>query len=353
MSELPEPLGEALRDPFSEHEIGAMWRTVRARREARAGVSRRATLEFAFATAFVAAAALFAWTRRPTRALDEGPLRLADGGPLGALEAVGSARIVRLSDGSEITLAAGAGLSPTANDGRRFEAALTGSGVFEVRPHGPRRWRVGCDDLAVEVLGTGFVIAQNAHEIRVTVRHGVVRVEGARVAGGARRLTAGEWIAVSLGAAPDTTLATRAEPVAEAHEEPEATPDARRAPRREPTEDALWERANQARIAHRYDDATRALETLARRFPAQRATATYKLGQIEMDDLHHYARAATIFERLVAMGLPAALREDGYVRWVQSLARNNDPAAARRVAALYLREFPAGRRRGDVARWAP
>ena len=88
---------------------------------------------------------------------NRGPLRFADGRPLGAVEAPPDGAVLSMSDGSRVNLAGGAQLAPLESTGTSFVAVLErGSAHFEVRPGGPRRWQIECGLATVEVVGTGF-----------------------------------------------------------------------------------------------------------------------------------------------------------------------------------------------------
>jgi hypothetical protein len=130
-----------------------------------------------------------------------GPVLTVDGAEAPAqLEAVAGAPVaVPLSDGSRLTLQPGARLEVLENSGREFTTALRrGRTRFDVRPGGPRRWKVECGPVAVEVVGTQFTVERGTGTVTVEVEHGVVLVRGEGVPDHVRRLTAGERLVLPV-----------------------------------------------------------------------------------------------------------------------------------------------------------
>ncbi len=155
MSRLRYPLKDLLDDPTSEEALARVWRGI----DARAPRVRVRARVWAMASVVTAAAVAIAFATFERR--DRGPLRLADGRPVGAVEATLGGAVLSMSDGSRIELAAGARFTPLESTGTSFVAILErGSAHFEVRPGGPRRWQVECGLATVEVVGTGFDCAR-------------------------------------------------------------------------------------------------------------------------------------------------------------------------------------------------
>jgi transmembrane sensor len=99
----------------------------------------------------------------------------------------GRLSIVRLADGSRVTLAAGSTLDvPETFDERRRDVFLAGQAFFEIATDSARPFRVHARNAVTEVLGTKFGVRAYAEDSAVTV----VVAEG-RVAVGASEVLAG------------------------------------------------------------------------------------------------------------------------------------------------------------------
>ena len=340
----------------------------------------------AVASVFAAAAVAIAFATFERR--DRGPLRFADGRPLGAVEAPPVGAVLPMSDGSRVDLAAGARFAPLESNGSSFVAVLErGSAHFEVRPGGPRRWQIECGLATVEVVGTGFDCARTPGKLRVSVQHGAVLVRGERVPDRARRLAAGEALEVldspspaeaekSSGGAPggpgaEPPVCPRrwrgGMPVTEdARDDQDAhtwRELARGGHHREAfaalgTQGLLRETkrlgvadllvlADVARLSGHAAEAVAPLERILRDFPRdpQAPLAALALGRLELDTLDRPAKAAGALNRALSLGVPLSLREDVRTRLVEAYARAGNRAEARAAAAAYLREYPEGRDR--------
>jgi transmembrane sensor len=376
MSRLRYPLKDLLADRPGEEALARVWRGI----DARAPHARVRARVWAMASLVTAAAVVLAFVTFERR--DRGPLRLADGRPVGAVEATPGGAVLSMSDGSRVELAAGARFTPLESTGTSFVGILErGSAHFEVRPGGPRHWQIECGLATVEVVGTGFDCARAPGRLSVSVQHGAVLVRGERVPDRARRLAAGETLEVLDAPAP----VEAASPSADA---PEATAAATiaAAPRRDPVaEDAsAWRElargghhreafaalgaqgllreakrrgvadllvlADVARLSGHATEAVAPLERILREFPGdpQAPLAALALGRLELDTLDRPAKAATALNLALSLGVPHSLREDVRTRLVEAYARAGNRAAARAAAAAYLREYPDGRDRSIV-----
>jgi transmembrane sensor len=207
------PLKHHLQDPVDEAALQRIAQEIDARVPAR---RRRRGLPLALAAAAMVGAAIaaFALVHR-----DPGPLLLADGRVFAAVDAAGTARDISLSDGSRISLSAGARIEPLESSGSVFSAMLTrGRADFDVHPRGPRHWIIECGLATVEVVGTEFACERGPGRLRVAVRRGVVLVRGECVPDRARRISAGETLDVSEDA-------TRLQPAATSTPVREILPD--------------------------------------------------------------------------------------------------------------------------------
>jgi transmembrane sensor len=382
VSRLRYPLKDHLSDPSSEEALARVWRGIDARAPHGSGRARIWTM------ASLVAAAAVAITFATFERRDRGPLRFADGRPLGDVEASPEGAVLPMSDGSRIDLGAGARFTPLESTGTSFVGVLErGSAHFEVRPGGPRRWQIECGLATVEVVGTGFDCTRAPGRLNVSVQHGVVLVRGERVPDRARRLAAGETLEVldapapaeaprspqgaeALGVAPKATGATpiaaapqRAPVVEDAgawrelargghHREAFAALGARgllRETKRLGVADLLV-LADVARLSGHAAEAVAPLERILREFPGdpQASLAALALGRLELDTLDRPAKAATALNLALSLGVPHSLREDVRTRLVEAYARAGNRAAARAAAAAYLREYPDGRDRSIV-----
>jgi len=376
MSRLRHPLKDVLADPTTEEALARVWRGI----DGRAPRGRVRARVWAMASVVTAAAIAIAFATFERR--DRGSLRLADGRPLGVVEALPVGAVLAMSDGSRVELAAGARFTPLESTGTSFVAVLErGSAHFEVRPGGPRRWQIECGLATVEVVGTGFDCARAPGKLRVSVEHGAVLVRGERVPDRARRLAAGETLEVLDAPAP----AKPSQPLVVAPGAPAATAVAE-APRRTlVAEDAgVWRElargghhreafaalgpqgllretkrrgvtdllvlADVARLSGHATEAVVPLERILRDFPGdpQASLAALALGRLELDTLDRPAKAATALNRALSLGVPHSLREDVRTRLVEAYARAGNRPAARAAAAAYLREYPDGRDRSIV-----
>ncbi|WP_428669677.1 FecR family protein [Reyranella sp.] len=109
---------------------------------------------------------------------------------------VGELRDVTLEDGSLIHLDAGSAIAVNYGATRREVSLLAGRAFFEVVPGADRPFVVRADDVTVTVTGTAFEVRAAADGLAVSVRSGTVEVEADRDGRPARRLTAGERLAI-------------------------------------------------------------------------------------------------------------------------------------------------------------
>jgi len=390
MSQLPRPVSKVLREPVDEASIQRMWRGVSARRAGRATTRRPLWAASAFAVAMVALALVWLVPR------DAAPLRLATDAEIGELSVASSevaSESVVLSDGSRLTLAPGATLTPLENSGTRFAALLVGGHLgVEVVPGGPRHWIFECGLATVEVVGTRFSLDRTPTRVRVEVTEGVVLVRGERVPDRVRRLVAGEWLEVTAAAGTQAAIepAPAEEPPlppAAANSAPEeAVPPAaataapgrpagswRELARQGAYKDAyrsLGDRGiAQEATASNVDDLL-ALADVARLsgHPAEAvaplrrvldehsgdgraAVAAFTLARLQLDSLGQAAGAAQSFARALQLGLPGPLVEDARARLVEAHARAGNQEAARSAAEQYQTQYPAGRHAAAVRRW--
>ncbi|MBP6631325.1 MAG: FecR domain-containing protein [Kofleriaceae bacterium] len=393
---VPRELGAVLDPVVDEARLSAGWRRLAEARAQRPLTRARAPrwpwlagLTLAGATAAVVLIAMrdHAPATAPTIAV--APLSAREPGvALDAGSEVRSAEVARpvaLDDGSLVTLAPHSQWTVLSNEADRFVTVLAdGRAHFAVQPGGPRRWEIETPLATVEVVGTAFEVAHDAHHLLVTVERGVVMVRGERVPGRVARLTAGERLEVL--APGSTTAAAPAGPVAPATasaapalaasaSRPEVTPTA---PRRasvatvapsaqtsttppaglaatarppESTARRLIAEADQLRRDGRARDAAAVLTRLLAEHPRDPAAglAAFTLGRIALDQLAEPRRAAEAFATVITLGSPHALLEDAYARRAEALLAAGDRAGARAAVDAYVRAYP-DRPRGAALR---
>jgi transmembrane sensor len=330
----------------------------------------------AVASALVGALVAFLWMRAPAPSV----LHLTDGRDVPPRLETPE---VSFDDGSAIEVRSGARLDLLESTARAFSVALrAGTAAFEVHPGGPRVWRVVCGPVTVEVVGTRFTVTRDETKVKVSVQRGAVLVSGEPVPDHVVRLGPTQSIVVRLlpsgaeGAArkedrdetprenaPTSSSASAAArsraalagslvaPVPPGSAIPAGSANEAEPP---PPVEAMLARADEARLAGRYQDAATILErVVAEDGAAPKAyLAEFSLGRLYLDSLGDPARAATHFSRALMRGLPDALAEDACARLVESYARAGDPAAAHSAAERYRARYAQGRRLRDVDRWS-
>jgi TolA-binding protein len=108
--------------------------------------------------------------------------------------------------------------------------------------------------------------------------------------------------------------------------------------------DALGLLADVARHAGAPRQAEHALLTLRRRFNGtnESALAAFSLGRLHFDEYQAYPRAASWFKTYLSERPSGAMTREALGRLMEAHYRAQDLAAARAVAARYLREYPSG-----------
>jgi transmembrane sensor len=322
---------------------------------------------------------------------DPGPLVLADGQEIVAMNAAKAGSELNLSDGSRIWLSPDARFEPLESSGSRFSAIVAhGNADFDVRPGGPRHWTIECGLASVEVVGTAFTCERGSGKLRIAVRRGVVLVRGELVPDRVRRLSAGETLELTEDVSSTSPVAPPSTPrgdqpalsgdmpaAAANHERMKAQVGAgkswrelaRRGLHREAFaalgSDGLRREAERlgvvdllaladvARLSGRPAEAVVPLERILSEFAsdAQAPLAAFALGRLELDSLGRARAAASAFRRALDLGIPSGLREDVVARLVEACARSGDFVAARQVADAYQREFPSGRHARAIQGW--
>lgn len=397
---LPRPLKDVLSETNDEAALQRMWQRIDARAAhavvgtSSAGTPRRLRPSWPGIAAGLAAAAalVIVWAH----GRDPGPLLRVDGSALAAVVAPAEGVSLPLSDGSTISLAAGARFTALESTGTSFLAVLqSGRGEFDIKPGGPRRWQIECGLATVEVLGTRFTCERAEGALDVSVSRGVVLVRGEKVPDRVRRLSAGQSLHLESAAregrvVPASASVSQAAGVSQATPSvvsqplPEAAPLApplspgpRRAGerwrelarhgkhqeafavlgtqgvRRETRAlgvDGLLSLADVARLSGHPRDALAPLERILHDFPSdpQAPLAAIELGRVELDALGRAMPAIVAFERALSLGVPATLKEDVEVRLVEAYLKAGDRERAVSLGNTYLRTHPTGRYRRTI-----
>ncbi len=119
------------------------------------------------ATVLLMIAGSLSWFIRPVA--DRNPVQHFVTGP-------GERRVVRLADGSAITIAPGSRVDIAYAPGERRIVLGTGEALFDVAHDTARPFIVATPHGEVRAVGTSFDVAIAAHEAEVTVVEGVVRI---------------------------------------------------------------------------------------------------------------------------------------------------------------------------------
>jgi TolA-binding protein len=350
--------------------VNALWHAIERRRRRNAARRPYLLLLGTALSALVLSLALRLHDATPAT-----PLTLADGRALHVLQSDAQARAWLLSDGSRVELAPDTQLVPRWSNATSLGVELVHGGVlFDVVPHGPRRWWVLATDVRVSVLGTRFGVEQE-NGVRVRVERGLVEVTGPRVPRGAQRLAAGQSLFVASAGLtkaaglppapaparepspwlPNAGLATVPPTAADATRSPSApapraTPSDTRAALRAAAVESLLAQADAARSADQPERAVRAFNRVVKRYPddPRAALAAFTLAHMYLEQLARPSAAATAFERASALGLPQALAEECAALTVEAYARAQQGERARAAAQAYRQRFPDGARRAAV-----
>jgi transmembrane sensor len=371
---LPVPL-EHLVDHSAPAQAGELWRDLAARRLARQrrrGPSARVLLSLAacFVMLLGSALALTLGFRLPGR--EDRPLLVADRSALPAqIDAPGAYRAIDLSDGSRVTLAEGAHLDVLETSPRTVSFALRAGRVrFDVRPRGPRSWRIECGAFSVEVVGTKFVLERSQQDVSVEVLHGAVLVRGAAIPDGVQRLEAGRSLRARLPSMElaEAPAAARSAPVvlpfrgavsvapaeqagAAVAEQGSPLPVSKAARRgravpsqRDGEVDALFRAADTARLRGRAPEAAAKLSRILEHHAddPRASLAGFALARLQLGALGQPDLAAENLKLALSLGLPRALLEDAYGKLAEAYEKAGDKSAACLAFSEYSRRFPHG-----------
>ncbi|HET9931066.1 MAG TPA: FecR domain-containing protein [Polyangiaceae bacterium] len=294
-----------------------------------------------------------------------------------------------LRDGSEIQL------DPRTSTVRVAEESASkvrielerGSARYEVTPHPERSFEVHAGSVTVTVVGTAFLVERRGESTWVEVSRGKVRVswnESEPVF-----LVAGESGLFPRGALPSADAASPSDNH-EGNAAPEASDKAPEASDKAPaatraqqasvayrahiarhdyrgayavlsqnpglagdTVQDLLLAADVARLSAHPADAVPYLQSIVRNHAqdARAPMAAFTLGRT-LSGLGRTREALNMFGKVRSSWPKSSLAEDALIRQAEASAQLGDYAAAARFAAQYDREYPQGRRRAEVRRYA-
>jgi transmembrane sensor len=397
LDRLPRPIKELTAATVDEARVHRIWQGVAGRRTATAGVGLARAIILTTA-AVLASALVGAWmlglfdASNPTGemaarslpyrpAVEARPLLLRDGSEPGAvrLPAASGPTTLVFADRSTVVVDPGTSMKPTLNTGRDFTLRLArGRLRLEVKPGGPRRWRVDCDYLRVEVVGTSFTVARDHEGVKVSVFEGKVALSGPDLEPGGRRLAALQQafiadparepavaekpvepedeprVASTAGEASDSSWRRYAEQGNHATAFAELGEEGIRTEASEASPHDLMLLADVARLSGHPRQAVKPLEKLLAQHESspQAPLAAFILGRLELDALSRPARAVDALLKARMLGVPESLEQSVSYRLVQAYARAGRATDARREADYYIERFPNGRFTSLVKEWS-
>ena len=124
--------------------------------------------------------------------------------PDGYSTAIGEQKVVRLADGTRVTLDTNSALTARLTKDHRDVRLTRGQALFEVAKDSSRPFVVSTDKGQVRALGTWFEVELRPTGMKVTLLEGAVEVHDARRSspGGSWTLSPGEQVTVSKAARP-------------------------------------------------------------------------------------------------------------------------------------------------------
>jgi transmembrane sensor len=115
---------------------------------------------------------------------------------------IGERRVLRLSDGSRVTLNSDSGVIVSYRYGERRISIDHGEAFFEVARDSSRPFRVRAGEEQIEALGTSFVVRREPQQLTVTLVEGKVAVSELESSTSSATLTEGQRLTVSKSGSP-------------------------------------------------------------------------------------------------------------------------------------------------------
>jgi transmembrane sensor len=299
--------------------------------------------------------------------------------------------VVRASDPSALVLRDGSEvrLDPSKSALRVAEESASkvrielerGSAQFTVTPRPERSFDVHAGAVTVTVVGTAFLVGRQGDSTWVEVSRGKVRVswnDSEPVF-----LVAGESGLFPRAASPNSDDAPTSSPDRESEVAPEASDKAPATTRSQQVSAAyrahiarhdyrgayavlsqnpslagdtvqeLLLAADVARLSAHPADAVPYLQSIVRNHAqdARAPMAAFTLGRT-LSGLGRTREALNMFSKVRSAWPKSSLAEDALIRQAEASAQLGDFVGATRFAAQYDREYPQGRRRAEVRRYA-
>lgn len=330
---------------------------------AQRSLARRRVRRFAVRSSLVAAAVVVAALALRPASVEDDALVAHAGTTLSTSQ---QALESRLSDGSQVLLAAGSTLRVVSEEPRVMRVELQqGRATFEVTKNPERVFAVQAQHVEVRVVGTRFTVDVEPAGVKVDVERGAVDVASGALL---KRVTAGESIFVDAPRAQLVESETVA--AAEPEREPEAVAvKAPPVPKKKPvavmpvpvaaapTPGAaeLLDAAATLRREGRFAEAAATWERYLAAWPKD-SNATrieYELGRVRMDRLHDASGAAAMLERVLAESKDPSLAEDALARLARLADGQHDVARCRELRARYAASYPAGAYAESIAALCP
>jgi transmembrane sensor len=335
--------------------------SVHTRIDRRQRALRAATFSVAIVSAVCVALVAFRGGRAPIAASSSNVVR----------PELASESAIRLGDGSEVRVDRKSAEVRVAEDSasRVRVDVVRGASRYSVVPNPERAFEVRSGAVTVTVVGTEFVVEQRGEATWVEVSRGKVRVswgddQAFLVAG-----ESGTFPRASAPSAAEEGVAGRDDDAPTARG-PHATQVYRsRVARRDyrgayavlarnpalagDTVEELLVAADVARLSNHPSEAVPYLQRIIREHPRdERAPmAAFTLGRT-LGGLGRTEEAMNMFGRVQSAWPKSPLCEDALLRQAEAASQLGDLGAARRLAEKYDRDYPNGRRRSEVRRYA-
>jgi transmembrane sensor len=308
----------------TEARVARVWAGLDARfdRAERLRPLRRAAILLALA-ATLAVGLFVAWPRPPTP--------------------VASVQFLDFADGSRVTHAADDRVEVVSVADDRVELRMvSGKATFRVARNEARAFLTRAAGYTIRVVGTEFTVELTRDALKVAVQKGEVAVSRDEEES-VTRVRAGEAWSTSLATATDIAPKPSPSPSAPATESARPPPrtDGSGAAHESQAASALFQRAENARLAGRHDEAARLLGEFLRRYPndPRAGLAAFELGRIRLDARDPKGAIEALDQ---AEGAGKAFEERVAARRVQALEESGDVQACRAERDAFLRRFPNG-----------
>jgi transmembrane sensor len=274
---------------------------------------------------------------------------------------------LKFADGSVATpLDSDSVVQSTSVAADKIEVAIVkGAARFEVTKNPQRVFRVVSGNVAVEVLGTAFVVQPVDGGTKVSVEHGRVRV---RCNDSAIEITDGE-----SSVCPTTVLAPPPPVVTVAPSTSAPAPVVSANPWRSLAHDGEYDKAFEAmktasikdepgellaaadvaRLSHHAAQAVPHLKRVIEKHSSdpRAALAAFTLGRVQLEELGHPKEAAEAFAKARALAPSGALAEDALAREVEAWSKSGNSALAKSRAEEYVAKYPKGIRVRSVKKF--